>query len=949
MAIRIQWNEHEEAVLLDALIKVLNHEIDRKQAIVNVSKQLREFATTKGIVIDDKFRNENGIALQMSKLEYVFTNGKSGLRVDTGWYFSIVKTYRENHSKYMRLVGETMEESAPSKIEKMSFYDWLRKNNPEQGEKIIATLIVLGNQRHSDILKITNMQEIDSLKTRVASKRGGRKKKYITALNEYKDYLLYLQNDNAETGRNEHSSIEIEEKITYSHNRAGDTAQIVRFTKDQNYSYTRPFDLYYSGNHYSVKNWTQMYVLLVRCLFEDYPDRIVSLKNKSIRGGGRIDISDSSGLDKMIAPREITRDIYLETNESAGDIVEKSGLLLKLCGIDYTDVSISYTSKKEGRKESVPSNAVNVQRKAKEQYQTTELSFSDWLRQVQGMASGTIHSYDSAINTADTYAREHNIGNGMLRGVADYTLVAETADALFRSADFVEINKRQHNRFRAALRKYLEYVSSSSVISETQISPRFEKRFEGMDFTPYREILLKKFSRGFRIDSRLDMGRFRNFWKEIHGSEILEDDETIRDRVSHITIRYQDFVYLPKMMMSEETKERMLVYLDECFKNGRTAVYFDALYKEFQAEFSSKHINNPDMLKSYFSFINNGRYYIYKNYVTVETGVEVNPTEEVRNYMITIGIPVTVDDLKEALSHIDGNTVFWVVAGHNSAEFVRNQKGEYFHADIIQFTQWEIDAITDLIQQSINDKGYMGGKELTDAIEVRVTTIMERYPFLTWLGLRDIIAYKLCDVFSFRGKIISAYGEEMSMSDVFAHYAKAHDHFTLEQLNLLKKDLDTSIYFDDVYANSLRINQNDFVSRTYASFDIEATDNAISRFCIGDYIPLSAISFFGSFPDAGYPWNEFLLEHYVTNYSRKFKLLHRGFNAGTPVGAIVKRSSRYNDFDELVVTELSNSQIPLYREDALQYLVDIGLLARKNYGGIEQTLSKAKLQRARKG
>jgi hypothetical protein len=204
-------------------------------------------------------------------------------------------------------------------------------------------------------------------------------------------------------------------------------------------------------------------------------------------------------------------------------------------------------------------------------------------------------------------------------------------------------------------------------------------------------------------------------------------------------------------------------------------------------------------------------------------------------------------------------------------------------------------------------------------------------------------------MFSFKGKIISPYGQDLSMTEVFAHFASTRDYFTLEQLNSLKRDLDTPIYFDSVYANSLRINADEFVSRDQAAFDIEATDAAISRFCTGDYIALREISFFGSFPNAGFPWNVFLLEHYVAEFSKDFKLLHRGFTAGKPVGAIVRRSSRYNDFDELLSAELAVSGIPLDRENALQYLVDNGLLARKDYGKIEQVLSTAKQQRLTKG
>lgn len=953
MSVRIEWDEHEQAVLLCALISVLDHKIERKQAIAEVSQQLRKLAVSRGIVIDDKYRNENGIALQMSKLEYAFTNGKSGLHVDSGWYFSIVRTYRNEYGKYKKMLGGVVEVPATeSDMKKIDFVEWIKKNNPEEAGRIIASLLILGNQRHSNILKITDMREIESLIKQISSKKGGRRKKYTLALRAYEDYLNYVQGDTYEEQNQEKPHITAEEKLSSEDvvlsNEEKNAEHVVSFAGRQDYSHTRPYDLEYSGIHYSVRNWMQAYTQLVRCLFEDFPDKIVALRGKSIRGK-RIDITDTSGSDAMIAPHEISEDLYLETNESATDIVEKIGLLLDLCGVDYADVIIKYTLKQSSESKMPLSVTANREQNEKGHADSDGLSFGEWLRQVQGMAEGTVRGYDSTINTVDAFVREHNIGSGTLRGTTDYASASETVDALFQSDEFIEFNRKKHNRFSAAMRKYLQYLRGGNVDTGAQGKTETDETFEGVDFTPYKDILAEKFPRGFRIDSRLDMGRLRNFWKEKYGTELNEEDEIVRKRISHITIRCQDFVYLPEMMMSDQTAEKIFAYLDECFKSGKAAVYFDALYTEFKSDFVGKRINNPEMLKSYMTFANGGRYYIHKTYLTADPHAEVNPADEIRDYMITIGVPVSVDDLKEALSHINADTVYWTVAGSHSAEFVRNQKGEYFHADVVRFTKQETDAITEMIQRAIDDKGYMGGKELTDAIADRLPSIMERYPFLSWLGLRDVIAYKLRDVFSFKGKIISASGQELSMSDVFAHFAATHDHFTLEHLNALKRDLDTPIYFDDVYANSLRISKDEFVTRDEAAFDIEATDTAIGRFCVGDYIALKDISFFGSFPDAGFPWNEFLLEHYVADFSKKFKLLHTGFNAGTPVGAIVKRSSRYSDFEEVMISELAESKIHLDRENALQYLVDIGLLARKNYGGIEHILSRAKLQRQRKG
>ena len=597
------------------------------------------------------------------------------------------------------------------------------------------------------------------------------------------------------------------------------------------YSYTQPFDVEYAGTHYTVRNWKQAYVQVVKCLFNDFPEKIYDLKGKALRGSGSIDIADVA--DFLRTPREIAENLFLETNESADDIVTKIGMFLEICGIGADKVFISY--------------------------------------------------YPS------------------------------------RKKDTPEVGTDSR------------HTSKSD--------------FDGVDFAPYREIL-SRFPRGFRISSILDMKRFRSFWKEKYGEELLESDDIVRKYVEHITIPYNNLVYLPEMMLSESASDALQSYLARCFDEGKTAVYFDALYKEFHSEFENSHINNPGMLKTYLAHVYKGKYFLHRSYITAVAGVEVDPAVEVREYMIAAGLPVTKDDLKSEFSYIDERELIRVIQGTNSAEFVRNQQGEYFHADIVKFSQQEMDTIRGLIQSAIADKDYMGGKELIDSIASRLPEINERYPFLTPFGLRDAIAYKLRDEFSFKGKIISTYGQDLSMTDVFAHFASVHEHFTLDQLNSLKLDLNTPIYFDPVYENSLRVSMDDFVSRNQARFDVDATDDAISRFCTGDYIALKNISFFGSFPDAGFPWNVFLLEHYVASFSKKYKLLHLNFIASTPAGAIVSRSSNFDNFDDVLANELAKSNIPLDAESSLQYLVDTGFLARKRYTGIEQVLMRAKQQRA---
>ena len=260
----------------------------------------------------------------------------------------------------------------------------------------------------------------------------------------------------------------------------------------------------------------------------------------------------------------------------------------------------------------------------------------------------------------------------------------------------------------------------------------------------------------------------------------------------------------------------------------------------------------------------------------------------------------------------------------------------------------ELDGIAEIIQRTIDEKDFIGGNELYDAIRAKYSYIIEENRALSMYGFRDALKAKLGDRFSFKGNIISCSGQELSMEDVFAKYARSHDSFTLAELQGLADSLATTIYFDTVYENSLRISRNQFVAKTAAQFPVEAMDEALDRICVGKYISLQEVTNFGAFPYAGFPWNSFLLEHYVASYSQKYMLLHSGFNGSECTGAIVKRSAGIDSFDDLIVDLLANNQIEMKKTPVLQFLSDKGYLARRRYSEIESLIVKAIAQRQRK-
>ena len=616
----------------------------------------------------------------------------------------------------------------------------------------------------------------------------------------------------------------------------------VNFHEDGTFTFTKPIAFRYRDKEYlNIKSWTQLYVEVMRCLNGDYPEVIQRLIGTNLSGARTIDFGSKNDYAKMRAPKEITDNLYVETNMDSTDITRKLRMILDLCGVDYAELEIVFRSKKDG-------------------------------------ATGQ-QSQQTRFAVEAIPAR---------RGKNDLVLLR------------------------------------------------------------YKELLDKFFRKGFRMESSLDMKKLRRFYQEQYGTELSDEDGFVCQDISSVTILHDGKAYLPGSMLSREKKEKLLHYIEDKFHSGCDAIYYGALFLEFEEILQGERIYTPEMLKTFLAYVNKGAYVINRSYLAKDCTVRINPEDEIREYLKKVAEPVEVEQLTAELSYIPEQKIRFALS--SNSDFIRNTAGEYFYEDSVHFSNSELEWISRFIEKGIEERDFVTGNELVEAVETHFPEIKEMNQRVTPLGMRNVIGYKLSDRFSFHGNIISKHGEDLSMAEVYAKYCQKHSRFTLDELNVLKQELGSMIiYFDEVYTNSLRISQNEFVSLNMAQFDVEATDEAIGRICSGSYMALREIRDFGTFPYAGYPWNEYLLEHFVASYSQKFKLLHIGYNANVCAGAIVKQESSFKDFNDLLIDVLANSKTMLDEDSALEYLRQQGYIARKRYSDIGRILTEAKVVRARKG
>lgn len=570
-------------------------------------------------------------------------------------------------------------------------------------------------------------------------------------------------------------------------------------------------------------------------------------------------------------------------------------------------------------------------------------SFSLYLSETLKMADATCRSYSSAINNCEAFAREHHLTSWQLYAT-DKQTAQETIRLLLSNADFLVYNARQHNRFRAALQKFLGFIGSDltwTAPAKDDSEPAETYRDEGYD-----EVLRQYFKKGFRMDSPLEIRKFKRYYMATYDRELTDLDDDISKKIKRLCIIYEGKAFLPDVMLSEELTVELLNYIETTFANGKAAIYYQAIFAKFSDAFLDYHIHDADMLKSYLAFIGNGRFFINRSFISKMPDVSMDLLAEVRSCLQDYGRPVTYDELFTALPHLPQSKIKFILA--SNVEFVNNGCSEYFHESIVHLSDEELDGIAEIIQTTIDEKDFIGGNELYDAIRVKYPYIIDENHTLSMYGFRDALKAKLGDKFSFKGNIISSSGQELSMADVFAKYARSHDAFTLSELQSLANNLATPIYFEAIYENSLRISRDQFVAKTAAQFPVEAMDEALDRICTGKYIPLPEATNFGAFPYVGFPWNSFLLEHYVASYSQKYMLLHSSFNGTECAGAIVKRSAGIDSFDDLIVDLLANNQMEMEKAPVLQFLSDKGYLARRRYSEIESLIIKANAQRQRK-
>lgn len=103
---RVMWNEYEAALIVEMFYRIKSGELRKNEGASIVSERLRIYGVMQGISIDDKYRNINGILMQLNAIEYADSGGENGLSSCSKLFREMVDLYKNQEDKFKDILQQ---------------------------------------------------------------------------------------------------------------------------------------------------------------------------------------------------------------------------------------------------------------------------------------------------------------------------------------------------------------------------------------------------------------------------------------------------------------------------------------------------------------------------------------------------------------------------------------------------------------------------------------------------------------------------------------------------------------------------------------------------------------------------------------------------------------------------------------------------------------------------
>ena len=453
------------------------------------------------------------------------------------------------------------------------------------------------------------------------------------------------------------------------------------------------------------------------------------------------------------------------------------------------------------------------------------------------------------------------------------------------------------------------------------------------------QLLQDHYSYGYRIESSIEMKRFRKYAAATNIS-VPESDDQLKAEILHAGILIDDKVYV----ISDTTLSGLSNTLELLFTDNINTVFFESfadIYRDFMED---NHITSHDMLREIIVkkqdrlFANPSDIYLGKNFISAAGKLTEN--EAVANELCRVWEDspiISVNQLSEKLRFIPKDIIKRYLSGNR--RFVWVSEEMYLLIDRFIISDAEEAAVYDFVAQQCSSQGF------ASISDVPLGNMAENNYELSTTGLYSAIYNKvLFDDYYLNGKILTKDKSGLDVVTLVKQYLTTKETCTFEEANNKVTELAGGKYrymaYEALYNSMTRIDRNNYVADRYVQFDIDAIDNVLSDFVVDGFIAIKEVTTFALFPVCGFPWNHYLLESFCYKYSRKYSLRVIGFNDRN--AGIIAEQTVSSNYGELLARAAARANIDLNPEAIGKFFFDTGFMAKSKFAWLEDITQQSK-------
>ena len=368
--VRILWDEYETAILIDACLRYNRGEISKKDAVRETSQALRQMAVNRGRIIDEIYRNENGISLKFETINGLIKHVDNGFE-PSKMFKAMVEIMETNKARYDEILKEAKNMVQDNRKKQEAFFEWLLKRIKKEAASnyffALSEYEKFAKKRgyiNTSVFEIEEPDKVDKIGNKMFAnpmlqnlyRKNASNIKKIAGY--YKEFLIEQRGDKGE----------LTEQRQEEEPKTAPGEVILDFDKGLIFEDSIPVEMECMGRKYTrLMSWKFVYARFMQVIYGAYENNIKKQIGTSLMNDGVIDITTKDNKGILSEPLPIVRDVFLNGGFDDDIIVKKIKKWIEVCNIPRRYIVIKYKKNTGERKTRTYTQSRNISTENKKQ------------------------------------------------------------------------------------------------------------------------------------------------------------------------------------------------------------------------------------------------------------------------------------------------------------------------------------------------------------------------------------------------------------------------------------------------------------------------------------------------------------------------------------------------------------------------------------------------------